>query len=48
MRFPYRIKYTGTNETLDINDHKIVFQLGAYLNKLNNYDSKARRPRLSS
>ncbi|KAF8536514.1 L-amino-acid oxidase [Trichophaea hybrida] len=40
MRFPYQIRYAGTNETLDINDHKIVFQLGDYLNNLNNHDPK--------
>ncbi|KAF8243433.1 hypothetical protein K440DRAFT_656198 [Wilcoxina mikolae CBS 423.85] len=40
MRFPYQIRYPGTNETLDVNDHKIVFQLGDYLNNLNNHDPK--------
>lgn len=35
MRFPVSVKYADTNETLDIQDHKMVFQLGATLNKLN-------------
>jgi monoamine oxidase len=35
MRFPTRIKYAGTNETLEIQDHKMVFQLGAALNDIN-------------
>jgi monoamine oxidase len=35
MRFPVSIKYADTNETLDIQDHKMVFQLGATLNQLN-------------
>jgi hypothetical protein len=38
MRFPYKIQYAGTNESLEINDHKLVFQLAAHLNKLNHYD----------
>ncbi|KAF2451775.1 hypothetical protein P171DRAFT_493252 [Karstenula rhodostoma CBS 690.94] len=39
MRFPVSTKYTDTNETLDINDHKMVFQLADTLNKLNGNDS---------
>ncbi|CAI6331901.1 unnamed protein product [Periconia digitata] len=35
MRFPVSVKYPDTNETLDIQDHKMVFQLGDTLNKLN-------------
>lgn len=35
MRFPVSIKYTDTNETLDIQDHKMVFQLANTLNKMN-------------
>ncbi|PVI01023.1 hypothetical protein DM02DRAFT_706684 [Periconia macrospinosa] len=35
MRFPVSVKYSDTNETLDIQDHKMVFQLGDTLNKLN-------------
>lgn len=38
MRFPVAVKYAGTNETFEINDHKMVFQLADYVNKLNNYD----------
>lgn len=37
MRFPVSIKYADTNETLDIQDHKMVFQLGETLNRLNNF-----------
>jgi monoamine oxidase len=35
MRFPVSVKYADTNETLDIQDHKMVFQLGETLNRLN-------------
>ncbi|KAI5300726.1 hypothetical protein KEM55_005511 [Ascosphaera atra] len=42
MRFPYDIKYADTNETMPINDHKIVFQLANYMNKLNK-DHKERQ-----
>ncbi|KAH7070108.1 flavin-containing amine oxidoreductase-domain containing protein [Paraphoma chrysanthemicola] len=35
MRFPVSTKYTDTNETLDIQDHKMVFQLGDVLNQMN-------------
>ncbi|KAF2791444.1 hypothetical protein K505DRAFT_326865 [Melanomma pulvis-pyrius CBS 109.77] len=37
MRFPVSTTYPDTNETIEINDHKMVFQLGATLNKMNNY-----------
>jgi monoamine oxidase len=39
MRFPTAIKYAGTNETLEIQDHKMVFQLADTLNAMNNNDS---------
>ena len=35
MRFPVAVQYAGTNETFDIQDHKMVFQLAETLNKLN-------------
>ena len=35
MRFPVSVKYADTNETLDIQDHKMVFQLADVLNKMN-------------
>lgn len=38
MRFPVSVEYADTNETLDINDHKMVFQLGDVLNELNGND----------
>ncbi|KAF1810711.1 hypothetical protein P152DRAFT_94303 [Eremomyces bilateralis CBS 781.70] len=38
MRFPVNIKYSDTDEKIDIQDHKMVFQLGETLNKLNNND----------
>jgi monoamine oxidase len=38
MRFPVSVKYPDTNETLDIQDHKMVFQLGDVLNKMNGHD----------
>jgi monoamine oxidase len=38
MRFPVSTKYADTNETLDIQDHKMVFQLGDVLNKMNGND----------
>ncbi|KAF1965834.1 hypothetical protein BU23DRAFT_336263 [Bimuria novae-zelandiae CBS 107.79] len=41
MRFPVSVKYADTNETLDIQDHKMVFQLADTLNKLNNDSSLA-------
>src|ERR1700712_1900765 len=39
MRFPVSITYAGTNETLQIQDHKMVFQLGDALNQMNGNDS---------
>ena len=38
MRFPVSIKYADTNETLDIQDHKMVFQLADTLNAMNGQD----------
>ncbi|KAF2436477.1 hypothetical protein EJ08DRAFT_667257 [Tothia fuscella] len=35
MRFPTHIKYVGANETLEIQDHKMVFQLADSLNAMN-------------
>ncbi|KAF1831629.1 L-amino-acid oxidase precursor [Decorospora gaudefroyi] len=35
MRFPVSTLYPDTNETLDIQDHKMVFQLGNVLNQMN-------------
>ncbi|KAK5653712.1 hypothetical protein OQA88_8743 [Cercophora sp. LCS_1] len=35
MRFPATYKDPATNETLDIADHQLVFQLAAEMNKLN-------------
>lgn len=39
MRFPVSVRYADTNETLDIQDHKMVFQLADVLNQLNGNDS---------
>ncbi|KAH9879508.1 hypothetical protein IAQ61_001326 [Plenodomus lingam] len=39
MRFPVSTNYAGTNETLDIQDHKMVFQLADELNRMNGNDS---------
>lgn len=39
MRFPESFK-VSSNLTLPINDHKLVFSLGAHLNKLNNNNPK--------
>lgn len=39
MRFPRSIQYAGTNETLTIRDHHIVFQLANYLNNKNKNDT---------
>ncbi|KAI1103163.1 flavin-containing amine oxidoreductase-domain containing protein [Jackrogersella minutella] len=36
MRFPETVVYS--NETYNITDHKLVFQLAAEMNKINNYD----------
>lgn len=38
MRFPVSVKYADTNETLDIQDHKMVFQLADTLNELNGHN----------
>ncbi|KAF2105768.1 hypothetical protein BDV96DRAFT_508891 [Lophiotrema nucula] len=38
MRFPVSTTY-DTNETIEINDHKMVFQIADVLNKLNGNDS---------
>jgi len=38
MRFPVSVKYPGTNDTFEINDHKMVFQLADALNKMNGND----------
>ena len=38
MRFPVSIRYSGTNETLEIQDHKMVFQLADVLNDMNGQD----------
>ncbi|KAE8356073.1 flavin-containing amine oxidoreductase-domain containing protein [Aspergillus coremiiformis] len=35
MRFPVSITYADTNETLEIQDHKMVFQLSDVLNSMN-------------
>ncbi|KAE8151442.1 hypothetical protein BDV25DRAFT_171468 [Aspergillus avenaceus] len=35
MRFPVSITYADTNETLQIQDHRMVFQLGQVLNEMN-------------
>lgn len=35
MRFPVSITYADTNETLQIMDHRMVFQLAGVLNKMN-------------
>ncbi|RFU27296.1 hypothetical protein B7463_g9039, partial [Scytalidium lignicola] len=37
MRFPVNITYAGTNETIEIQDHKMVFQLADTVNKLNKH-----------
>ena len=35
MRFPVSLTYADTNETLEIQDHKLVFQLADVLNEMN-------------
>lgn len=35
MRFPVSLTYAATNETLEIQDHKMVFQLADVLNSMN-------------
>lgn len=37
---PEKIRYPSTNETLEIKDHQIVFQLAAKLNEMNGGDPK--------
>ncbi|KAJ5808717.1 hypothetical protein N7474_009986 [Penicillium riverlandense] len=37
MRFPVNITYAGTDEVIEIQDHKMVFQLADYVNKLNHH-----------
>ncbi|KAF2754175.1 hypothetical protein EJ05DRAFT_504277 [Pseudovirgaria hyperparasitica] len=39
MRFPVEITDSDTNETIQIMDHRLVFQLADYLNNMNNNDS---------
>jgi hypothetical protein len=39
MRFAVSIKYADTNQTLDIQDHKMVFQLVDVLNSMNGNES---------
>ncbi len=39
MRFPESIQYTGTNETLPVNDMKLTFQLADFMNTLNKGDA---------
>jgi monoamine oxidase len=39
MRFPVSITDPDTNDTIQILDHRMVFQLAATLNQLNGYDS---------
>ena len=38
MRFPESITYPEKNETLKINDHRLVFQLAEKLNQLNDHN----------
>ncbi|KAF5007855.1 hypothetical protein FDECE_5770 [Fusarium decemcellulare] len=38
MRFPSTYKSPDTNETMNITDHQLVFQLAEEMNKLNNHD----------
>jgi monoamine oxidase len=40
MRFPVSITYADTNETIPMNDHRMVFQLADTLNKMNGNDSQ--------
>lgn len=39
MRFPVSVRYADINQTLDIQDHKMVFQLADVLNERNGNDS---------
>ena len=38
MRFPVEVTYPGNNETLEIKDHRMVFQLAGVLNDQNGHD----------
>lgn len=38
MRFPVEIKDPESNETLEIKDHRMVFQLAGVLNELNGHN----------
>jgi monoamine oxidase len=38
MRFPYKYKNPETNETMNITDHQLVFQLASEMNRLNHND----------
>jgi hypothetical protein len=40
MRFPVSIYYKDANETLEINDHEMVFQLADVMNEKNGQDAK--------
>lgn len=39
MRFPYQWTASSTNETYNITDHQLVFQLAAEMNELNGHDA---------
>ncbi|KAL8957799.1 MAG: hypothetical protein Q9193_005021 [Seirophora villosa] len=41
QRFPESIQYAGSNETIPVNDMKLVFQLGDIMNQLNDGDANA-------
>ncbi|KAI4184327.1 MAG: hypothetical protein LQ348_004560 [Seirophora lacunosa] len=41
QRFPESIQYAGSNETIPVNDMKMVFQLGDIMNQLNAGDANA-------
>ncbi|RPA95378.1 hypothetical protein L873DRAFT_1745322 [Choiromyces venosus 120613-1] len=38
MRFPEKVRYAGTNETVTIKDHQIVFQVAEKMNQINKND----------
>ncbi|KAF1981449.1 L-amino-acid oxidase [Aulographum hederae CBS 113979] len=40
MRFPVSIELPGTNESIPMNDHRMVFQLADHLNELNGNSSE--------
>lgn len=42
MRFPVSLTDAKTNETIEINDHKMVFQLADAINNLNGNDSSLK------